>query len=123
MLLPACTGTGLALFVTERFADPATCTFTAALLLPPFGSPVVEETESVCVTVVPFATVVATVTTNVKFAVVLAAIAVVSVQESAPHAVHPAGPVNDTAVVPAGSVSVNAGAFAATGPLLVKLCV
>jgi len=95
---------------------------TVALLLPPFGSPVVEETESVCVMVLPFATVPATVTMNVKVAVVLAAIAAVSVQESAPH-VHPAGPFNETAVVFAGSVSVNTGAFAATGPLLVTLCV
>jgi hypothetical protein len=90
--------------------------------LPPFGSPVVDDTESVCVTVVPFATVAATVTTNVKFAVVFAAIVVVSVQVKPVH-VHPAGPAKEKSVVPVGSVSVNTGAFAVTGPLLVTLCV
>ena len=33
MLLPACTGTGLAVFVIERSAESATSTFTVALLL------------------------------------------------------------------------------------------
>lgn len=122
MLLPAITGTGLAEFVIDRFAEPATCTLAAALLLPPFGSPVDDETESVCVTVVPFATLAPTVTTNVKFAVVSGGIAAVSVQVKPVH-VHPPGPVNDTSVVPAGNVSVSTGAFAATGPLLVTLCV
>jgi hypothetical protein len=122
MLLPAITGTGLAEFVTERFADPATCTLAIALLLPPFGSPVLDETESVCVMVVPFATAVPTVTVKIKFAVVLAAIGAVSEQVRPVH-VQPAGPVNDTSVVPVGSVSVNTGAFAANGPLLVTLCV
>ena len=58
-----------------------------------------EETESVCVMVVPFATVAPTVTTKVKFAVVLAGMVVVSVQVKASAQVHPAGPVNDTNVV------------------------
>ena len=121
--MPACTGTGLALFVTARSAESATWILTVALLLPPFGSAVVEETESVCV-IVPAAVVVPTVTTNVKFAVVLAAIVVVSVQvRVASTQVHPAGPINDTPVVPAGSVSVNTGAFAVAGPPLVTLCV
>src|SRR5277367_3256008 len=108
MLLPACTGTGFALLVTARSAESATCILTVALLLPPFGSVVVEETESVCVIVVPCATVVPTVTTNVKLAVVLAVIAAVSVQVSvASTQFHVPGPLNDTAVAPVGSASVN----------------
>ena len=96
--------------------------FTVALLLPLFGSTVVEETESVWLIVDPCATVVFTFTTKVKFAVVPDAIVVVSVQVRATH-VHPAGPVNDTCEVFAGRVSVNTGALAVAGPLLVTLCV
>jgi len=121
-LVFASTGTGLAVFVTERSAESPTCTLTVALLLVPFGSPVVEETESVWVMAVPCATFEFTVTTNVKFAVVLPAIAAVSVQVRPAH-VHPAGPVSVPATVPAGSVSVNTGAFAGPGPLLVTLWV
>ncbi len=122
--MPANTGTGLAEFVTDRSEEFATSTLTDALLLPAFGSPVVEETESVCVMVVPGATFVFTVTTKVKFAVVFAAIVVVSVQvRVARTQVHPAGPVNDTEVVFAGRVSENTGAFAVAGPPLVTVCV
>src|SRR5882672_2133971 len=124
MLLPASTGTGLAEFVTDRSDESATCTLTEALLLAAVGSLVVDETESVCVMVVPAATFAFTVTTKVKFAVVLAGIATVSVQVSVARThVHPAGPVSDTEAVFAGSVSVNTGALAATGPPLVTLCV
>ena len=42
----ASTGTGLAVLVTERSAEPATWMLTVALLLPLFGSLLVEETES-----------------------------------------------------------------------------
>src|SRR5260370_30754033 len=124
MLLPARTGTGLAEFVTESSEASAICVLTDALLLAEFGSPVVEETESVWVIVVPEATFALTVTTKVKFAVVLAGIATVSVQvRVARTQVHPAGPVSDTEAVFAGSVSVKTGALAATGPPLVTLCV
>jgi len=124
MLLPACTGTGLGVFVTETSAELPTGMPTVTLLFPLFGSLVVEATESVCVIVVPDATPALTVTTNVKFAVVLAAMVVVSVQvRLAKTQVHPAGPVSETAVVLAGSVSVKTGAFAVAGPALVTLCV
>src|ERR1017187_5316546 len=97
---------------------------TEALLLPPFGSPVVEETESVCVMIVPDATVEFTVTTKENAAIVLAAMFTVSVQVRVTRThVHPAGPVRDTAVVLGGSVSVNTGAFAVAGPPLVTLWV
>src|SRR5438094_4285766 len=117
MLLLASTGTGAGVFVTARSAEPATWIFTVALLLPPFGSLVAEETESVCVIVVPDVTLVLTFTTNVKFAVVPPLIVVVSMQVSVARThVHPAGPANDTAVVLAGRVSVKTGALAAAGP-------
>src|SRR2546423_12157021 len=122
MLLLACTGTGLAAFVTEISAESATVAFTVTLLLALLGSLVLDETESVCVMVVPAATFVFTFTTKVKFAVVLAAMVVVSVQVRDTH-VQPAGPVRETDVVFAGSVSVNIGAFAGAGPPLVTLCV
>jgi hypothetical protein len=74
MLLPACTGTGLAVLVIERFAESATCTLTEALLLPGFGSPVtLLATEAVSVIVEPEVAVAPTVTTKVKVVVALAA--------------------------------------------------
>src|SRR6476469_5647672 len=122
MLLFACTGTGLGVLVTETSTVLPTCTLAAALLLPPLGSLVEEETEAVCVTVVPDATLEFTLTTNVKFAVPTA-IAVVSVQVRVPRTqVHPAGPVSETAVVFAGSASVKTGAFAVAGPAFVTVC-
>lgn len=109
--------------VTERSAESATYVVALALLLPEFGSCVVEVTESVWVMTVPAATVLLTVTTNVKLAVP-AVIAAVSVQVRVPSTqVHPDGPVRETAVVFAGSVSVNTGALADAGPALVTLCV
>jgi hypothetical protein len=73
MLLPACTGTGFAEFVTDMSAESATMTLVDALLFPPFGSLVADETVSVSVMVVPDATVEVTFTTKLKFAVALAA--------------------------------------------------
>src|SRR5579863_2702083 len=123
MLLPASTGTGLGVFVTERSAEFPTGTFAVALLLPLFGSLVVDETESVWAMIVPALTVLLTVTTKLKFAVPVA-IAVVSVHlRVARTHVHPAGPVRDTAVVLAGSVSVNTGAAADAGPAFVTVWV
>src|SRR2546423_1215056 len=106
MLLPAITGTGLPEFVTDKSAESATSKFAVALLFALVGSPVVDVTESVCVMVVPDATLLFTFTTKVKFAVVAAAMVVVSVQVGvAPRTqVHPTGPLNDTADVFAGSV-------------------
>lgn len=124
MVFPAMTGTGDGVFVTDRSAELPTVMLTVALLFPLFGSTVVDATESVCVMIVPVVTLLFTLTTNVKFAVVFAAIVVVSVQvRLASTQVHPAGPVRDTDVVFAGRVSVNTGAFAVAGPELVMLCV
>jgi hypothetical protein len=54
MLLPACTGTGLAEFVIDSEAVFATRTVDDALLLPRFGSTVVAlATETLSVMLVP----------------------------------------------------------------------
>lgn len=73
ILAPANTGIGLAEFVIDRFAESATWSVAVAVLLPEFGSLVVLATEAVSVMVEPDATVVFTFTTNVKFAVAVAA--------------------------------------------------
>lgn len=71
----------------------------------------------------PEATLVLTVTTKVKFAVVLAAREAM-VQVRVPRLqVQPAGPVSDWAVVFAGVDSVNVMVLAAAGPPLVTVCV
>ena len=72
------------MLVTDRSAVLPTGMLAAALLFPLLGSPVEDETESVCVMVVPEATFELTFTTNVKFAVVVDAIVVVSVQVRVP---------------------------------------
>src|SRR5579871_6709318 len=122
MLLPATTPTGLGVFVTDKSAELVTKVVTVTLLLLRFGSVVVELTVSVCV-MDPAAVVEFTVTTNVKFVVVVPeAKFAPSVQVRAAQ-VHPAGPVSDTAVVPAGSVSTSFGVVAAAGPRLVTVWV
>jgi len=73
MLLPACTGTGLAEFVIDRLAEAPTCTLAEAVLLVQVGSLAAQVTESVSVMVEPEATLVATCTMKVKFAVEFAA--------------------------------------------------
>lgn len=123
MLLPACTGTGLATFVMDRSAEAATRTLADALLFVELGS-FADATVSVCVIVVPEAAVALTVTMNVKFAVALSASPLVVVQVSVPsEQVHPVGPTSDTAEVLAGRVSVNDTPVAAAGPAFVIVCV
>lgn len=123
--MPACTGTGFAELVTDRSAESATCTLTDALLLLGLGSLVVEVTESVWVMVVPDATLLFTVTTKVKVAVVFAAIAAGAVHLRLARGthVHPDELLSATAVVFAGRVSVSTGALAGPGPLLVTVWV
>ncbi len=119
MLLPAITGTGVAEFVIDMSAESATCTVLEAVLLAQLGSLAAQVTESVCVILVPEATLVFTLVTKVKFAVVLAA-SVAIVQVSVPRLqVHPAGPVKDCGVVLAGAVSVKVMVLALAGPLFV----
>jgi hypothetical protein len=47
MLLPARTGTGLAVFVTDKSAESATCTVVDAVLFEQVGSLALQLTESV----------------------------------------------------------------------------
>src|ERR1700682_4355145 len=120
MLLFARTGTGLAEFVTDRSAEPATCTLAEALLLLRFGSTgVVSATETVSVIVEPKATPAFTVTTNEKLAMAFAARGLpalfVHVMVTTLH-VHPAAPVRLTTVVFAGRVSVSVMEAAAAEP-------
>jgi hypothetical protein len=122
MLFAAITGTGLAVFVTERSAESATCTLAEAVLLAQFGSLALHETESVCVIVDPEATFAFTVTTNVKFAVVTPMVEMVQVRLRRVQ-VHPAGPESDCATVFNGVVSVNVTVFAVAGPPLVRVWV
>lgn len=122
MLLPACTGTGLATLVTERSAEAATTTLTEAVLLPGLVSVVAEETVAVSVSVDPEVTVVLTVTTKVKVAVPLAARLPMVQVRVAKVQVHP-GAFKDCAVVPAGAVSVSLTVVAAAGPPFVTTCV
>src|SRR4029077_11690414 len=123
MLAPAITGTGLAVFVTERSPEFATCTLADAELLPGFGSPAVGVTDAVCVMVDPDATFVFTFTTNVNVAVALTA-SVGFVQVSVPRwQVRPAGPVSYCATVFAGVVSESVIVLAAAGPPLATTCV
>src|SRR5258708_2379146 len=124
MLLPASSGTGLAVFVTDMSAESATIIFVDALLFPLLGSTVVVETESVSVIVVPEATAEFTLTTKVKFPVPPAArLAMVHWYGTVAVQLHPADPLKDTNVVFVGSVSENCTVLAAAGPLLVTLCV
>jgi hypothetical protein len=119
MLLPACTGTGLATLVTERSADADTSTLAEALLLVEFGS-LADVTVSVCVMVEPEVAVALTVTTKVKLAVAFRARPLGVVQVSVPtEQVHPVGPVSDTAEVLAGRVSLKETPVAAAGPAFV----
>jgi hypothetical protein len=125
MLPPAATGTGLAKFVTARSAESPTWTLAVALLFPGFGSTVVELPVSVCEMVVPDATFVFTCSTRVKVAVAFTAMFAESVQMRVARLQLqvPPGPVIDTAVVPAGSESLNVGVAAAARPPLVRTCV
>ena len=121
MLLLATTGTGLALLVTDRSAEPATSTLAEALLLPGFGS-LAEVTVPVCVIVDPGVAFVFTFTTNVKFAVVKARVEMVQVSVPTEQ-VQPAGPVNDTAVVFAGRLSASEMVLALAGPVFTTVWV
>ena len=111
--------------MTDRSAEVDTYVLTVELLFPEFESLVVELTVLVCVSVVPDAVPTGTLTTNVKAVVVaFAARFVVSVQVRVARVqVHPAGPVSDTAVAPAGRVSTTFGVVAAAGPAFVTVCV
>ena len=124
MVLPALTGIGAAVFVTDISAEVDTRVLTVAALLPLFESLVLELTVAVSASIVPDAVVEGTVTTKVKGPAVALAARVVAVQVSVPSVqVHPAGPVRLVAVVPVGNVSTIFGLVAAAGPAFVIVCV
>ena len=97
MLLPACTGTGLGVLVTDRSEESATSTLAEAVLLPQLGSLAEQVMESVWVIVVPEATVAFTFTTKVNIAGVApvgARLAIVQLRVARVQ-VHPDGPESD----------------------------
>ena len=114
-----------ALFVTARSAETETVAFEVALLLPAFGSLVVEEKVAVFEMTVPFgvAALTASVSVNVALAP-FASVAVVQVIVPVPPAagvvqLQPPGEVSEVNVVFAGVASFNAMLWASVGPLLV----
>src|SRR5436190_17700538 len=124
MLFPAVTGSGVSVFVTETSADVATAVVAVAVLLPVVVS-VGEATVAVLVIVVPAAVEALAFTINVKVCAPLPAgratppvRAPVTVPAVLVH-VQPAGAVQETNVVFAGTVSVSVTLCASLGPLLV----
>jgi hypothetical protein len=125
MLLPACTGTGVPEFVTERSAESATWTVFEAVLLPGLGSVVtLLATEAVSAMTVPEATVGFTFTMKEKVAgVLIAMLAMLHVYgATAVHDHPPPGPLSETNVVFVGSVSVSVTVVAAAGPAFTTVC-
>src|SRR5437763_2849101 len=114
MLLPASTGFGDAVLVTERFGPvPPTIVVADAVLFAAFGSVAEDATAAVFVITVPFATPVFTFTTMVKDPDVDPAM-LVSVQVTLPvpprlgmMQLQPAGALNEMKVVLAGTAEVS----------------
>src|SRR5579872_724948 len=120
MLLPAETEVGDAAFVTTKSAWAAVATTSAAtaVLLDEFGSDVAELTVAFSLIGVPAAVPPFTLTVYVIVAGEPAANAG-STQVNVPRVqIHPAGPVNDCAVVFAGKVFVSVTLVAPLGPAL-----
>lgn len=127
-MLPACTGSGESVTVTDRSADAATVVVAVALLFPALLSPVVEVTVAVFESTVPLATAAPTLTVSVNTELPTAKLA--CVQETVPPrptvgVAHdqPATVGIETNVVPAGNVSDQEADAAASGPLLVTVMV
>jgi len=130
MLLPASTGFGEAVFVTDRFGpEPPTIVVADAVLFAALGSVAEDATAAVFVITVPLATPVFTFTTMVKDPDVAPAI-FVSVQVTLPvpprlgmMQLQPAGALNEIKVVFAGTAVVSVALSAALGPVFVTTCV
>jgi len=130
MLFPAKTfGVGDPKLVTLTSACPFTLVVAVALLLPGVGSVVVAPMVAVSViTVLPFAELL-TLTTRVNGAVpALASDALVAVTVPVPptagvDGVQPAGALNETKVVLAGTASLSVTLAASLGPLFATLIV
>ena len=123
-VLPAPTGSGLSVIVTDRSALAVTVVVAVALLLPRFVSGVGEPTETVFVTTVPFATAAPTLTTRANVEVPTAIVpGTEQLNAPVPPATgavqnHP-GDVIETMVVFAGIEPDTSGATALLGPALV----
>jgi hypothetical protein len=118
-----------AVFVIARSAETETVAFDVALLLPAFGSLVVEEKVAVFEIVVPFGVAALTASVSVNVAVApFASVAVVQVIVPVPPPagvvqLQPAGEESEVNVVFAGVASFKARLCASVGPLLVTLIV
>ena len=129
MLLPAVTGSGESVFVTERSADwPTTVVVAVALLFAGVGSVVDALTVAVLEMTVPFAVAAFTATTSVN--VELPGLKLAIVQEIAPVAptagvvqLQPPGDDNATNVVFAGTESESVTLPALLGPPFVSVSV
>jgi hypothetical protein len=129
MLVPAATGLGVPLFVTDRSQLTLTPVVTVVLLFALFGSEVLAETVDVAV-IVPMATLEATFTTTTMSAEDPELKLEPSVQLTVPVPptagvvqVQPAGASTDWKVVLVGVASLKAAPVAAAGPLFVTVCV
>ena len=123
-MFPAATNVGVAELVTTRsdWVAKATMSDAVAVLFALFGSLVDELTLAVSLIAVPAA--VPAVTFNTYVIVAVPGARLVSVQVRVPTVhVHPAGPVSETTLVLAGSVSVRLTLVALLGPALVTTCV
>src|SRR5689334_14033179 len=122
MFAPGATGSGVSIFVTDRFAEPTpTVVVAVAVLLAPLESAVVDVAVAALVMTVPFASDGSTATTSVKTAFAPAA-RVATEQLTGPvpptaGVVHdqPPGDASDTNVVPVGTESASATLAAALG--------
>ena len=126
--MPAPTGSGLSVIVTERSALAVTVVVAVALLLPAFESVVDDDTVAVFESTVPFCTARPTLTTSVKTPLpALNDVAVQLIEPLAPTAGvvhdHPPGLDNDTKVVPTGNVSASVTLAATLGPALATVIV
>ena len=128
ILFPAVTGSGVSTFVTETSAEVATVVVAVAVLLPVVVS-VGEVTVAVLVIVVPAAAEALAFTTSVKVCAPLPAgkasppVRVAVTVPAVLVQVQPAGAVQDTNVVLAGTGSVNVTVWASLGPTLVTVIV
>src|SRR2546430_11325027 len=124
MLLPALTGSGESVLVTDRLATVPTVVISVQLLLAAFGSVVVELAVAVLLITVPSGRAALTLTTSVNRKLVLGGSVGSVVQVTVPvpptaGVVQPGpAPVNDTNVVPTGIASVNVTPWALLGPAL-----
>src|SRR3954447_1834987 len=130
MLLPASTGLGEAVLVTDKFGPvPPTIVVAEAVLFTAFGSMADDATAAVFVMTVPLATPVFTFTTMVKVPEVDPAM-LVFVQLTLPvpprlgmMQLQPAGALKEINVVFAGTTVVSVALSAALGPVFVTTCV